>query len=126
MAGVLGGGMVVLVGSRWLRGAFGVVAVEGRSMAPTLHPGDWVVVESLSYRRRLPRRGEIVLAPDPRSSGRELVKRAVSVSGGRLEVRGDAENASTDSRTFGPLPTGDVRWRAVLRYWPMARLGVIR
>jgi nickel-type superoxide dismutase maturation protease len=117
--GALGGVAAVNVAARrWLD----LVEVEGTSMAPALVPGDRLLVESLSYRSRAPRVGDIVLAADPREPTRELVKR-VATSGGSLELRGDAPDASTDSRTFGAVPATAIRWRAVFRYWPLSRAG---
>ncbi len=106
---------------RWLD----VVEVEGGSMTPTLLPGEWLLVECRSYTRRLPRIGEIVLAPDPRDATRELIKRvaAVDPDAGTLDLRGDAPEASTDSRTFGAAPLAGVRWRVIARYWPPGRAG---
>jgi nickel-type superoxide dismutase maturation protease len=97
-----------------------VVEVAGGSMAPALQPGDRLLVEAVTYRSRLPRVGEIVLAADPRDPSRELVKR-VAASGPSLQLRGDARDASTDSRIFGAVPLAAVRWRVVARYWPPAR-----
>lgn len=102
-------------------------AVEGESMAPALQAGDWLLVDLAPYRSTIPRRGHIVMAYDPRDRRRTLVKRVESVSlHGDIELRGDNPNASTDSRTFGPLHhdalLGRVRWR----YWPPARVGPVR
>ena len=107
---------------------FEVVKVRGRSMAPGLLPGDRLLVEALTYRRRAPRTGEIVLAADPRQPSRELVKRVglVDPSSGSAELIGDAPDDSTDSRTFGPIDVGDMRWRAVARCWPPGRIGLLR
>ena len=107
-------------------GFFDVVAVSGRSMAPALLPGDWLIVESLTYRRRRPRAREIVLARDPRHPSRELVKRAFPTSRRRYLVLGDAQRASTDSRTFGELRAEAIRWRVAFRYWPLRRVGLVR
>ncbi len=94
-------------------------------MAPTLLPGDRIVVESRSYTQRAPRPGEVVLAADPREPQRELIKRVASVDAelGEVELLGDAPSESTDSREFGRVPVGSIRWRAALRYWPPARAG---
>ena len=116
-AGAAAGLGLALAGRRWLD----VVEVQGRSMAPTLLPGDRLLVESLTYRRRAPRAGEVVLAVDPRAQEeRELIKR-VHAAGPALDLRGDAPGQSTDSRTFGAVPAGEVRWRAAVRYWPLRR-----
>jgi len=105
-----------------------VVEVQGGSMAPSLRAGDWLVIERRTYERRAPRVGEVVLAPDPRDPSRELIKRvaAVDVEAGTVELRGDAPDASTDSRDFGAVPTSSVQWRAVARYWPADRVGWLR
>jgi nickel-type superoxide dismutase maturation protease len=95
---------------RWLD----VVEVRGRSMAPTLLPGDRLLVVRM---HRAPRVGEVVLAPDPREPKRELVKRVAGVASRGIDLRGDNEAASTDAR----IAPDRVRWRAVLRYWPSNR-----
>ena len=110
------------------RRSLDAVEVQGASMVPTLLPGDWLIVERRTYLRRLPRPGEIVLAPDPRDPRRELVKRVISVDreAWTVELGGDQASASTDSRSFGAVPGATVRWRAVWRYWPVSRMGRLR
>ena len=100
------------------------VEVSGRSMIPTLRPGDRLLVETWTFGRRPPQVGEVVVAPDPRAPTRELVKRVAAVDDGRITLRGDAAR-STDSRRFGSVPLAAVRARAAFRYWPLARAGLI-
>jgi nickel-type superoxide dismutase maturation protease len=103
------------------------VAVAGRSMEPSLEDGDWVLVDPAAYRRRSPRRGDLVLAPDPREEDRLLIKRVGTVErGGRLTLLGDAAEASTDSRVFGTVDPEAVRGRPWFRYWPVRRAGLLR
>jgi len=118
---VLGMAAGIVVARRWLD----VVEVRGGSMAPSLLPGDRLLIESRSYRGRAPRPGEVVLAADPREPERELIKRVASIddAASSAELRGDAPEASTDSREFGALPLSAIRWRAVFRYWPPERAG---
>jgi nickel-type superoxide dismutase maturation protease len=95
-----------------------VVEVQGRSMTPTLLPGDRLLVA------RLPARvGDVVLATDPRSPDRELIKRVAAVDELGVMLRGDQPAASTDARTFGSIPADRVTWRVVARYWPVDRIG---
>ncbi len=98
------------------------VAVRGRSMAPTLLPGDRLIV---ARRHRAPRVGDVVVVRDPRGGGRELVKRVASVGPDGVTVLGDHAADSTDARVFGTLPVTAVGWRAVLRYWPPSRFGPV-
>ncbi len=118
---VLGMAAGIVVARRWLD----VVEVRGGSMAPSLLPGDRLLVESRSYQGRAPRPGEVVLAADPRKPERELIKRVASIddAASSAELRGDAPAASTDSREFGALTLSAIRWRAVFRYWPPERAG---
>jgi nickel-type superoxide dismutase maturation protease len=99
-----------------------VVQVRGRSMLPTLRPGDRCVV----VRTRRPARvGEVVLALDPRDAARELVKRVAAVGPGGVMLHGDNRAFSTDARTFGSLPASAIRWRVVARCWPPDRIGLL-
>jgi nickel-type superoxide dismutase maturation protease len=107
-----------LLAVAWLaRRSLDVVEVRGRSMAPTLLPGDRLLVARVT----MVREGEVVLAADPRDGRRELIKRVAAIGLGGVELRGDDGRASTDGRTFGRVPVEAVRWRAVLRYWPPRR-----
>lgn len=102
------------------------VRVTGRSMSPTLEPGDLVAVTPL---RAAPGPGDVVVVR--RSEGPELVKRVAAVGGGRyagapvppgsVAVTGDNSAASTDSREFGPVPEAALAGRARLVYWPPRR-----
>jgi len=100
-----------------------LVEVVGDSMAPALRPGDLVLAERLTYRVRPPRRGEVVLVADPRFPDRELIKRVAAVGDDGVDLRGENAAASTDSRTFGPVPATSIRWRAIARSWPPRRAG---
>jgi nickel-type superoxide dismutase maturation protease len=100
--------------------------VAGPSMEPTLEPGDHVVVDLWTYRRRDPREGEIALLDSP--WGGPIVKRVARrlPSGERYRVLGDNPANSTDSRMFGTVERGRFRGRIVWRYWPLSRAGRIR
>lgn len=94
------------------------VVVEGASMRPTLEPGDRLVcLPAVGLRP-----GQLVALADPRD-GRLLVKRLVSIDGGRFTVAGDNPVASTDSRVFGPVDRRAIVGRVLWRYWPGDRRG---
>jgi nickel-type superoxide dismutase maturation protease len=100
------------------------VEVTGGSMAPSLLEGDRLVVVAPPWGTRVAP-GDVVALPDPRAPGRLLVKRVAGVDRARatVDVRGDAAESSTDSRTFGPVPRASVVGRAVYRYAPPGRTG---
>jgi len=97
--------------------------VRDESMLPTLRPGDRLLVDRRAYRYRPPRVGDVVVLVDPEDATRWLVKRVsqVDVSGGTVEVRGDAAETARDSRRFGPVPTRSVVGRVYRCYSPPER-----
>ncbi len=48
-----------------------------------------------------------------------------SIANGELFLMGDHRSNSADSRTFGPVKTGQLIGRAWLRYWPLDAFGVL-
>jgi nickel-type superoxide dismutase maturation protease len=96
------------------------VVVTGDSMLPAFEPGDRLLVGPVGRLRP----GQVVAVRDPRRPDRLLIKRIRTVTpDARVDVRGDNEPASTDSRHFGPVDRGAVRGRVLYRYGPAARAG---
>lgn len=64
-------------------------AVEGESMMGTLHNGDRVLVNRLSYRLHDPRRGDVVVLRkfDAATAERDLIKRVVGLPGETVEIK---------------------------------------
>ena len=97
------------------------VVVEGRSMEPTLAPGDRLLVIRVAH----PRPGHVVAVRDPRGGRRLLVKRISALRDDGVVLRGDNPGASTDSRTFGTVPPRAVVGRVVRCYAPAWRAGPV-
>ena len=124
-------GAAAMLGWAWWRWRPFRVAVEGVSMRPALEAGDWLV----ATRRGALRVGSIVVVEHPDRPGFELVKRIGGLPGDRVDGRllgpdelwvlGDDADASTDSRTFGPVPRAEIRGVARLRYGPLGRAGPV-
>ncbi len=57
------------------------VVVQGWSMHPTLAPEERVLFDRLAYRRKTPRRGDIVLVRHPQRPEMLLIKRIAGVQG---------------------------------------------
>lgn len=90
--------------------------VEDESMRPTLDPGDYVVVNRWAYRFRSPVAGDLIVMRDPEVPGRFLVKRVRQTQGpSEIDLVGDNESVSRDSRAFGPVPSDRILGKVWLR-----------
>jgi nickel-type superoxide dismutase maturation protease len=116
---LLGAAALAALAARVLRR----VEVEGDSMLPALAPGDRLLV--FRHPRWRWRVGQVAALRDPRhpEEAALLVKRVAAVTAGGIDVRGENPSASTDSRTFGPVPTALMVGPVLYRYWPRERAG---
>ncbi len=112
--------MAVALVAAWRR--LDRVVVSGVSMAPTLFPGDQLLV----VRTRHARVGDLVVVRDPREPSREVVKRLIRVTeDGDLVVAGDNAEMSTDSRTYGAVPRDLLVGRPIYHARATTRSGVV-
>ena len=97
------------------------VAVAERSMEPALVPGDWLLAWRGVRPGRPPRLrpGQIVIARHPADPGMLLVMRAARRVDEGWWLEADNPGAGVaDSGSFGPVPSGLIYARVLLRYWP--------
>ena len=59
--------------------------IEQVSMQPTLHEGEYVIVDKVSYLLHPPDRGDIIVFKHP---GEDLIKRVIGLPGDTIEIRG--------------------------------------
>jgi nickel-type superoxide dismutase maturation protease len=111
----------VVTGAAWRWRPVGRVEVRGDSMRPALEPGDRLLV----LRGGPVRVGQVVAVGDPREPARTMLKRVAARGPAGITVLGDNAAASTDSRSLGPLAPAAVRGRAVYRYFPDSRRGLL-
>ncbi len=143
--------------------------IPSDSMIPTLHTGDRLVVEKVSYYLHPPQQGDIVVFQPPEKlqnngylKDQAFIKRiigtpgkSIKINGGKVYidnqplqedyiaeppeqpmsarkvpeneffVMGDNRNDSYDSRYWDFLPRKNIIGRAVFRFWPLDRFGLI-
>lgn len=143
--------------------------IPSNSMLPTLHIGDRLVVEKLSYLFQSPQKGDIVVFEPPEQlqslgyrKDQVFIKRIigkpgqiVSVNHGKVYINeqplaedyiaaspayqlvpvqipqdeffvmGDNRNDSNDSHVWGFLPKQNIIGRAVFRFFPLDRIGLV-
>lgn len=61
--------------------------VQGSSMEPSLHDGQRLMVDKLTYRFVEPKRGEIVVFRYPADRRRKFIKRIVGLPGDEISIR---------------------------------------
>ena len=66
--------------------ATGRYRVQGHSMLPTLHEGEYLIINKLSYQLDDPGRGDIIVLHYPRDPSREYIKRIIGLPGDQVEV----------------------------------------
>ncbi len=70
--------------------ATGRYRVQGHSMLPTLHEGEYLIINKLSYYLDEPRRGDIIVLHFPRDRSREYIKRVIGLPGDHIQIDDDA------------------------------------
>ncbi len=94
---------------------FGIVKVDGESMAPTYHHGDHLFI---LWMQEAPHRvplGSIAVIEREERPGIFLIKRIQKVHAGNYWAEGDNKD-STDSRTWGWITPSEIVGRVICRY----------
>ena len=60
--------------------------VSGKSMLETMHDGDYLITEKISYRLGDPHRGEIVVLKDPLDETKDFIKRIIAIPGDSVKI----------------------------------------
>lgn len=93
---------------------FGMVRVEGNSMAPTYGNGDWLLVLWMQQSPHRAQLGKIAVIEREEQPGILLVKRIQKSHGGNYWVEGD-NSESTDSRVWGWISPHEIVGRVLFR-----------
>ncbi len=62
--------------------------VSGQSMKPNFEPGDYLIIDELSFRLREPKRGEVVVFRFPRNPSQRYIKRIIGLPGEEVGIEG--------------------------------------
>jgi signal peptidase I len=64
------------------------IRVDGDSMEPTLHDGEFVIVNKLAYKLGSPQRGDVIVFRYPRDPEQEYIKRIIGLPGDEVKISG--------------------------------------
>ncbi|CAG9828126.1 unnamed protein product [Diabrotica balteata] len=110
------------------------VICSGPSMEPTLHSDDVLLTKHVSPLRGGINKGDIIIAKCPTNPKQQICKRVVALPGekvktgfrtykyvplGHVWLEGDNVNNSLDSRSYGALPQGLIKSKALCKVWPL-------
>ncbi len=70
-----------------VRLAFQNFRIEGHSMQPNLHHGQFLIVNKLVYYLHPPERGDVVVFHSPQNPRKDFIKRVVGLPGEEVEIR---------------------------------------
>lgn len=62
------------------------IRVDGHSMQPTLHSGEFIIVNKLAYRFGSVKRGDVIVFHFPRNLEQEYIKRVIGLPGDEVVV----------------------------------------
>jgi signal peptidase I len=91
-------------------------------------PGDRVMLKDGKYYLNGKLLNEVYLPPNLYTFAGSFLKDngEITVPSGKFFVSGDNRPHSLDSREFGTIPKEDIIGKALLRYWPFDRAGLIK
>ncbi len=136
--------------------------IEGESMEPNFHNGQFLLVNKIQYLLQPPQRGDVVIFRYPLNEKKNFIKRVIALPGEKVEIRagkifvngvrvpepyplrfadydygpvtvgpdeyfvlGDNRPYSSDSHSWGMVPTKDLIGKAWVSYWPSDEWGVV-
>jgi signal peptidase I len=81
--------------------------VNGQSMYPTYHHGEYVLTNLIALRFERPQRGDVVVFESPQNPDKDFIKRVIGVPGDKLLLKdGSFYINGTKLDESGYLPTG--------------------
>ncbi len=64
----------------------GAIKIYGTSSFPNIQPGDYILMEKVSYFFREPERGEMIILHAPYTEKTDLIKRVIGLPGDTIEI----------------------------------------
>ena len=66
----------------------GAIKIYGTSSFPNIQPGDYILMEKVTYFFRDPHRGEMIILHAPYNESTDLIKRVIGIPGDTVKVTG--------------------------------------
>lgn len=82
--------------------------VEGSSMEPNFHNGEYLFVEKVSYRFKQPQRGDVVVMQYPRNTSVNYIKRIIGLPGETVLIKEGSVYVNGNKLTENYLSEGEI------------------
>lgn len=88
--------------------------VKGESMLPNFQPGNYLIVDEISYRFSNPQRGDVVVFKYPKDKTQKFIKRIIGLPGETVEVKDGKVTIYKDDKMevldekYLPNPSGTI------------------
>ena len=76
--------LLIVIPIRYL--VFQPFYVKGESMEPNFSDGDYLIVDEITYRFRVPQRGEVIVFRYPNDPSQRYIKRIIGLPGETIEI----------------------------------------
>jgi len=73
--------------------------VKGPSMEPNFENNDYLIVDEISYRLRVPERGEVIVFKFPLNTSQRFIKRIIGLPGELVEINNGEIKISKNGKT---------------------------
>jgi signal peptidase I len=60
--------------------------IDGSSMEPNFHNGEYLLTDKVSYRFNQPKRGDVIIFRAPGNTGEDFIKRIIGLPGDQVEL----------------------------------------
>lgn len=71
--------------------------VDGASMDPTFHTGNYLIVDEITYRFKTPERGSVLIFKYPKDPRKSFIKRVIGLPGEKVSIN-DGEVTITNNK----------------------------
>jgi len=77
--------------------------VDGASMQPNFHDGDYLIVNEIGYRLENPQRGDVIIFRYPADPSKFFIKRVIALPGETVEIRAGVIKIYSDGNLDGSI-----------------------
>jgi signal peptidase I len=78
--------------------------IDGASMEPNFHDGEYLLTDKVTYRFNEPSRGDVIVFRAPGNSGEDFIKRIIGLPGDQVEIKNSSVYINGQKLTESYIP----------------------